>query len=91
MWGEPKEVFNPDCFLKTAKQGEGSVMILVSISYKSAGPVVSLYCRINIQAYLRISSDQIHPIVSCPERKTIFQNDNIPDHKILVKEWTEKF
>ena len=64
-----------------------------AISWKSAGPRVSLYCRIKSQDYIKILSDQIYPIVEelFPEGDAIFLYDNAPIHTVrIVSEWQGK-
>ena len=52
-------------------------MIWDTISWKSAGPMISLHGRINSQDYLEILGDQVHPMVQAllPEENIIFQDD----------------
>jgi hypothetical protein len=93
VWRQPKEAFEPDCLLPTVKHGGGSVMIWGAISWKSAGPIVSLHGRINSQDYLGILSDQVHPMVSelFPEGNAVFQDDNAPIHTAkVVSAWHEE-
>ena len=93
VWRQPKEAFDPDCLFPTVKHGGGSVMIWGAISWKSAGPMVSLHGRINSQDYLSILSDQMHPMVAelFPEGNAIFQDDNAPLHTAkFVTEWHEE-
>lgn len=51
-----------------------------SISLKPAKPRVSLHGRIKSQNYLKILSNQIHPmfVELFPEGNAIFQDDNAP-------------
>ena len=76
--------------LKEAVHPDGdSVMIWGVISLKSAGPMISLYRRINTRDYLKVLSDQIYPIAQAlfPEGNTIFKDDNAPIHTArIVKE-----
>ena len=93
VWKQPKEAFYPDCLLLTVKHGGGSVMIWDAVSWKSAGPMISLHGRINSRDYLGILGDQIHPMVHAlfPEGNAIFQDDNAPIHTArIVKEWHEE-
>ena len=93
VWRQPKEAFYPDCLLPTVKHGGGSVMIWGAISWKSAGPMITLHGRINSRDYLGILGNQVHPMVRelFPEGNAIFQDDNAPIHTArIVKDWHEE-
>ena len=93
VWRQPKEAYDPTCILPTVKHGGGSVMIWGAISWKSAGPMISLHGRINSRDYLRILSDQVHPMVRelFPDGDAFFQDDNAPIHTArIVKQWYDE-
>lgn len=93
VWRQPKEAFNSDCLLPTVKHGGGSVMIWGAISWKSAGPMISLHGRITSHDYIKILSDQIHPMVQelFTEGNAVFQDDNAPIHTArIVSEWHDE-
>ena len=93
VWRELKEAFHLDCLQPTVKHVGGSVMIWGAISLKSAGPMIFLHRRINIRDFLKILSDQVHPIaqVLFPEGSIFFKDNNDPIHTArTVKEWQEE-
>jgi len=46
VWRKSKEGSNPECLVPTVNHGDGSVMIWASISWYSAGPIITLNGRI---------------------------------------------
>ncbi|XP_073446393.1 uncharacterized protein [Dendrobates tinctorius] len=61
-------------------------MIWGAISWRSAGPMISLHGRINSRDYLGILGDQVHPMVQAlfPEGNAIFQDYNAPIHTARI-------
>ena len=82
----PKETSYPVCLLPNVKHRGGSVMIQEAISGKSVGPMVSFQSRTKSQVYLKISSDEIHPMAAelFSEGNAIFQDDNAPIHTTKI-------
>jgi hypothetical protein len=56
----PKEACCPECLVPTVEHAGGSVMILGTISWYSAGP---LNGRITTSDYMDILGKQVHPMV----------------------------
>jgi len=42
VWQIPKEAYNPACLVPTVKHGGGLVLILATVSWYSAGLVITL-------------------------------------------------
>ena len=47
-WRQPREAYNPEWLLLTAKHGGGLVMVLAAVFWNSLGPIVALHGRINM-------------------------------------------
>jgi hypothetical protein len=81
VWRTPKEVYNPECLVSTVKHRGGSVMILIAISWYSAGPVITLHSRFTVSDYVDIQGNCVHPTVQIfPNDNSIFQGDNSSIH-----------
>ncbi|KAF2343260.1 hypothetical protein FHG87_025984 [Trinorchestia longiramus] len=67
-------------------------MIWGAISWKSAGPMISLHGRINSRDYLGILDNQVHPMVQelFPEGNAIFKDNAAIYTARIVKEWHEE-
>ena len=92
VWRQPREAYNPDCFLHTVKHGGGSVMV----GQPHRGiicSIVALHGRINSKDFLNILRDHVHPMVQAlfPDGDGIFQADNAPIHTThVVTNWYEE-
>ncbi|KMQ86560.1 transposable element tcb1 transposase [Lasius niger] len=93
VWRTPKEAYNPDCLLPTVKHGSGSVMIWATISWYSAGPIITLNGRITANEYLDILNDKLLTMIYIlfPNNNAISQDNNAPIHTASkVQSWFEE-
>ena len=81
VWQIPKEAYNPACLVPTVKHGGGSVMIWATISWYSAGPVITLSGLIAASHYADSLGSQVHPMVRMfPNNDAVFQDSSLPVH-----------
>jgi hypothetical protein len=59
----PKEAYNPAFLVPNVKYGNQSVMIWTSISWYSAGPVITLNRQITTSDYKDILGNLVRPMV----------------------------
>ena len=88
---KPEEVHKTERLIWTAKHGCGSVVIFAAMSWYSAGPLVTLNCRITASDYVDTVGNQVLPAVqmSFPKNIAVFQRDYSPAHsqKCSVLVW----
>jgi hypothetical protein len=86
VWRMPKEACNPESLVPTVKCGGGSVMIWATISWYSAGAVITLNDQITASDYVDILGNQVHPVVQkFPNNDAIFQDESLPIHTARLK------
>jgi hypothetical protein len=93
VWRTPKEVYNPECLVPTVKHGGGSVLIWAAISWYSAGPIITLNCRVTASGCADILGNQVHPVVQVlfPNNDAVFEDGNSPTHTARsVPSWFEQ-
>ena len=82
----PKEACNPESLVPTVKCEGGSVMIWATISWYSAGAVITLNDQITASDYVDILGNQVHPMVQkFPNNDAIFQDESLPIHTARLK------
>jgi hypothetical protein len=76
----PKEVYNPERLVPTVKHGGESVVILAAISWYSAGPIITLICRISASDYVDILGNEVNSTVHMlfPKNTAVFQHEYSP-------------
>ncbi|GFX03647.1 uncharacterized protein TNCV_2112191 [Trichonephila clavipes] len=82
VWRTPAHVYDHYSFLPTGKHGSGSVMIGATVSWFSAGPIVTMKGRFTREKYREILVDQVHSMKQTlfPAGFGIFQDDIVPIH-----------
>jgi hypothetical protein len=77
----PKEAYHPELLVPTVKHRGGSEVILATISWYSAGPIITLNGRIIASDYVDILGNQVRPTVQMllPKNTPVF-NMNIRPH-----------
>jgi hypothetical protein len=93
IWRMPKEAYNSAFLVPTVKYGYRSVTIWTTISWYSAGPIITLNGRITTSDDMDILGNPVHPMVQmflC-NNDAIFQEDNLLTHTaISVQSWYEE-
>ena len=76
------EACNPKCLVPTVKHGGGSVMIWATISWYSAGPIITMIGRNTASDCVDSLRSQVHPMVQMlyPNNEAAFQDDSSPLH-----------
>ena len=92
VWRTPKEAYNPECLVPTAKHWGGSVMICAAISWYFAGSIMALHGRDTACDNVGIASNHVHPVVQMFRNNgAIFHDDNSPTHTARsVQSWSEE-
>ena len=93
VWRTPKEAYNPECLVPTAKHGGASVTIWAAISWYFAGPMITVNGEITASDYVDILGNQVHPVVQMlfPNSDAIFQDDSSAIHTgRSVMSWFEE-
>ena len=66
-------------WFQTVKHGGGHVMIWAAISWDSAGPIITLNCRIPDSDHVDILGNEVHYVVQMfPKNYAVFHDDNSP-------------
>jgi len=82
VWRTPKEAHNPECLVPTVKNGGRSMKIWATISWYSAGPLMTMNGQITASDSVDIWGNRMHPMVHMliPNNDAIIQDDNSPIH-----------
>ncbi|GBM53727.1 Transposable element Tc1 transposase [Araneus ventricosus] len=89
----PGEPLLSSCTAGHTQAGGGCIMLWVTFSWVSLGPVVLVEQTMKAANYLNITVDQLHPYMAFvfPTGNEIFQQDNAPCHKAwIVLEWFQE-
>jgi hypothetical protein len=75
IWRTPKEAYNPEYLVPTAKWGGGGSFCVglgsnIMVQY-SAGPIITLQGRITAKEYVDKLGNQVHPMI-----QTLFSNND---------------
>ena len=79
VWRQPRELYNPECFVPTVK-GSGSSVMWGAFSWHDLDAVVPLEGMVNANHDLMVLSDHLHPVFQhfFPARRDVFQDDIAP-------------
>ena len=89
----PKEAYNSEYLVTTVKHEGGFVIIWATLSWYSAGPILTLIGRIIASDYADILGNQLHRMVHMlfPKNDAVFQYNNLPIHTARsFQSWFEK-